>query len=120
MNQVIGLLGNAQSAQTSLAPTVKNLADVAGSCKEAAIKIERTFADFLAMVCELHVCCVQTSTDASEKQSANQIQLAAAQTQLASQEEAKKAASDNLDVLRKSLDTATKAYQKAADEFPTG
>ncbi|KAF2155994.1 hypothetical protein K461DRAFT_318634 [Myriangium duriaei CBS 260.36] len=120
VNNIIQLLGDAQSAKDSLAPTMYTLANVAGSCQGAAAKLETTFANFLAMVCELHVCCVQTSTNASEKQAANAIQLAAAQTQLASHEEAKKAAAENMDTLRKSLDTATKAYEKAANEFPTG
>ncbi|KAK2007069.1 hypothetical protein LZ32DRAFT_695625 [Colletotrichum eremochloae] len=88
INQIIELLGDPDSAETLLVPTMMNLKE--------------------------------TSSDASEKQAANQIQLAAKQTQLGSAEEAKTMASESLKTLKGSLEVATSAYKKAADEFPSG
>ncbi|KAI0468837.1 hypothetical protein F4859DRAFT_524009 [Xylaria cf. heliscus] len=120
INQIIGLLGDPDSAQTLLVPTIKTLARVAKDCESKARDMESVFQAWLDMVCELHMCVVQTSSDASEKRAANQIQYAAANTKLESATQAKKLAGESLDRLKSSLDTATSAYKKAADEFPSG
>lgn len=82
--------------------------------------METVFQAWLDMICELHACVVQTSSDASEKQAANQLHLAAAKAKLASTDEAKKLATESVSTLKSSLETATSAYKKAADEFPSG
>lgn len=76
------------------------------------------------------MCVVQTSSDASEKRAANQIQHTAAKTKLESTTEARKLATESTTTLnvtipirmtlQSSLETATSAYKKAADEFPSG
>ncbi|KAI1503119.1 hypothetical protein F5X99DRAFT_376958 [Biscogniauxia marginata] len=120
INQIIGLLGDPDSAQTLLAPSIKTLARVAKDCESKARDMESVFQAWLDMVCELHMCVVQTSSDASEKRAANQIQYAAAKTKLESAAEAKKLATESTTTLKSSLETATSAYKKAADEFPSG
>jgi hypothetical protein len=100
--------------------TINILANVAKESEERAREMEQAFQQWLDMVCELHVCVVQTSTDASEKRTANQVHLAAAQMRLSSTEEAKKLAEKSVNTLQNTLTTATSAYKKAADEFPSG
>lgn len=82
--------------------------------------MENIFQEWLNMVLELHTCVMQTSSDASEKRAANQVHLAAAGTKLASATEAKKFASESVSTLKASLEVATSAYKKAADDFPSG
>jgi hypothetical protein len=120
INDIIHLLGDAESAKTMLVPTIKRLADVANRCEDKARGMEQSFQSWLDMVCELHQCIVQTSTDTAEKKIANQIHLAAAKTRLTAEEDAKKLASESVSTLKGSLETATAAYKKAADEFPSG
>ncbi|KAI0976416.1 hypothetical protein F4678DRAFT_224726 [Xylaria arbuscula] len=120
VNQIIQLLGDAESAQTLLIPTIHTLARVAKDCETKAKDMESVFQDWLDMVLELHQCIVQTSSNASEQQASNQVHLAAAQTKLTGATEAKELASKSVSTLKSSLDTATSAYKKAADEFPSG
>ncbi|KAL7812143.1 hypothetical protein V8C44DRAFT_349556 [Trichoderma aethiopicum] len=120
VNQIIRLLGDARSAQTLLAPTMQNLSRIAHRCEDRAREMESAFERWLDMVSELHMCVVQTSSNGSEKRRANQIQLAVAQTQLASNEERKRLATDTVSTLNNTLETATSAYKQAADEFPSG
>ncbi|RFU25071.1 hypothetical protein B7463_g11267, partial [Scytalidium lignicola] len=120
VNQIIQLLGDAESAQTLLVPTMKTLARIAQDCETRAKEMENTFQFWLDMVCELHACVVQTSSDASEKKAANQTHLSAAKAKLPSADEAKKLASETVSTLKNTLETATAAYKKAADDFPSG
>jgi len=120
INQIIEILSDSASAKSLLGPTVKNLARVAKKCEEHAKGMETAFETWLKMVCEVHTCVVQTSSSASEKRAANQIHLAAAQAKVTSAEETKKLASESVSILKNTLKTATKAYEKAADEFPSG
>ncbi|KAI5925415.1 hypothetical protein F4810DRAFT_708801 [Camillea tinctor] len=120
VRQLVEILGDVETAKTSLVPTIQTIAKVADDCKNRAMEVENEFKDWLEMVCELHTCVVQTSSDASEKQAANQSLLAAAKTRLAGTKEVKDEAAKNLGTLQETLKTATAAYKKAADEFPTG
>ncbi|GAB1206125.1 hypothetical protein APSETT445_004806 [Aspergillus pseudonomiae] len=120
VNEIIAAMGDANLVESQLMPAMKTLTKVAKASEDSARTMEQAFQKWLDMVCELHACVVQTSTNASEKRTANQVQLAAAQMRLASTKEARKVAKKSLDTLQNSLQTATSAYKKAADEFPSG
>ncbi|KAB8264991.1 hypothetical protein BDV32DRAFT_145025 [Aspergillus pseudonomiae] len=120
VNEIIAAMGDANLVESQLMPAMKTLTEVAKASEDRAREMEQAFQMWLDVVCELHACVVQTSTNASEKRTANQVQLAAAQMRLASTKEARKVAKKSLDTLQNSLQMATSAYKKAADEFPSG
>lgn len=101
-----------------MVPTIETLSRVAQDCEGAAKSIETAFTEWLNMVCELHRCVVQTSSDASEQQAANQIHLAAARTTLVSPQDAQKMAGESVSILRASLESTASSYKKALDEYP--
>lgn len=120
MNAIIIQLGDPEAAKSGLEISIKQLKEIANESEEKARDIEKDFQGWLEMVCELHACVVQTSTNTSEKRIANQVHLAAARTRLASSEEAKRISQKSVENLQNTLKTATDAYKKAADEFPSG
>ncbi|KAI2628393.1 hypothetical protein GGS21DRAFT_241554 [Xylaria nigripes] len=117
---IIEILGDQEATATTLRPTIQILARVAKDCEAKAKEIDQAFVHWLDMVCEIHMCVAQTSTSVSAKRYDNETQLAAAKTKLAGATEAKKNAAETVECLKKSLDTATKAYKKASDDFPSG
>ncbi|KAB5549660.1 hypothetical protein GE09DRAFT_1060097 [Coniochaeta sp. 2T2.1] len=120
VNNIVAILGDPESARTGLAPAVQVLSDVSKACETNAVKMQDTVQHWLDMVCEVHVCVVQTSQSTAEKETANQVAFAAARVRLGGAEEGKKLASSTVEQLKDSLKTATDSYKKAADNFPSG
>lgn len=81
--------------------------------------MEAVFQHWLDVVCELHLCVIQTSHDASEKLAANQSHMVAAKAKLTGSEKAEATAQKTVDDLGK-MDTATEAYKLAVAQFPSG
>ncbi|KAE8316621.1 hypothetical protein BDV41DRAFT_573904 [Aspergillus transmontanensis] len=117
---IVAILGDASRAQKELVPALRDLSDDAHNCEQSAEEMEAAFQHWLDVVCELHVCVIQTSHDASEKLAANQAHMAAAKAKLTGSEKAEATAKKTVDDLSKTLDTATKAYKQAVDQFPSG
>ncbi|KAJ6028830.1 hypothetical protein N7540_004406 [Penicillium herquei] len=117
---IVEILADASRAQEELLPAIHDLSDDAHECEQSAEKMEAAFQRWLDVVCELHLCVILTSHNASEKLAANQSHMAAAQAKLTGSEKAEATAQKTVDNLGKTLDTATKAYKQAVDQFPSG
>lgn len=82
--------------------------------------MDKKFDDWLLYVCEMHAACVQEENDTREAALSNEMCLAAEATRLdyakSTVEEAKKAS----EVIGNQVSTASEAFKKASDEFPTG
>ncbi|KAG8627985.1 hypothetical protein KVT40_003858 [Elsinoe batatas] len=82
VRDILMLLSDNEAATNMLSPTVSNLRRISETCQDTARKLESQFSTCLGMLCELHACCAQVFTEGAEMQAANQLQLAAMQTQL--------------------------------------
>ncbi|KAF2226865.1 hypothetical protein BDZ85DRAFT_316320 [Elsinoe ampelina] len=82
VRDILVLLSDNEAATKMLIPTASKLIRVSDTCQETARKLESQFSNCLGMLCELHACCAQASTADAQMQAANQLQLAALQTQL--------------------------------------
>lgn len=102
-----------------LKPTTETLKKSAQKCAKLAKDMSYEYHKWLGATCEVHAACCQSSTNIAEKQRANEVHLAAQQTQLQEGNKAKEAARENLDILKTSLKHADDQYKKAADEFPS-
>lgn len=82
--------------------------------------MDKKFEDWLLYVCEMHAACVQQEHTTKEAILSNEICVAAQQTRLDNQAKTVDKAQEAFDLMGKQVETASEAFKKASDEFPTG
>ncbi|KAL5589346.1 hypothetical protein FOVSG1_011213 [Fusarium oxysporum f. sp. vasinfectum] len=120
INDIIPTIADTPSAKRMLRPQLQTLSRGAQTCLDASIAMDKKFTEWLLYVCELHAACVQQESTTREALLSNEICLAAESTRLDYQKSAVEEAKKAQDLLGKQVTTASEAFKKASDEFPTG
>lgn len=113
-------LGSQQDAKILLRRQLQSLRASATDCYDSAKKIDEKFDAWLWQACELHLACVATQSSTEDRLAINEIDQAVTKTSIDYQKETVEGAKKATQNLEMSLNTATEAYKKASDEFPTG
>ncbi|KAL6922413.1 hypothetical protein FSST1_006439 [Fusarium sambucinum] len=120
INDIIPTIGDPPSAKRMLRPQLQTLSRGAEACLNASIDMDKKFTEWLLYVCELHAACVQHEGTASEALRSNEICLVAESTRLDYQKSPVEEARRAQDLWGKQVASASEAFKKASDEFPTG
>jgi hypothetical protein len=120
INDVVLTIGDPPSAEKILRSQLATLSRGAQTCLDASIAMDKKFTDWLLYVCEMHAACVQQESSTREILLSNEICLAAESTRLDYEKTAVDEAKKAQDLVGKQVTTASEAFKKASDEFPTG
>ncbi|TVY67615.1 hypothetical protein Focb16_v002486 [Fusarium oxysporum f. sp. cubense] len=120
INDIIPTIADPPSAKKMLRPQLQTLSRGAQTCLDASIAMDKKFTDWLLYVCEMHAACVQQESTTREALLSNEICMAAESTRLDYQKSAVDEAKKAQELLGKQVTTASEAFKKASDEFPTG
>ncbi|KAF4949191.1 hypothetical protein FGADI_9048 [Fusarium gaditjirri] len=120
INDIIPTIADPPSAKKMLRPQLQTISRGAQTCLDASIAMDKRFTDWLLYVCEMHAACVQQENTTRDALLSNEICLAAESTRLDYQKTAVEEAKNAQELLGKQVKTASEAFKKASDEFPTG
>lgn len=120
INSIIAALGDPTDAKSSLKNLLDNLQDGATSCHASATEMDSKFDDWLSYVSEMHSAAVETEQSTNDELIQNVTNKLVAESQLTNQKTSVKKAQAAEDLLAKQVKTASDAYKKASDDFPSG
>ncbi|KAF9552933.1 hypothetical protein CPC08DRAFT_673678, partial [Agrocybe pediades] len=120
INDILGCLGNPISASKLLKPQLMTVKKSATQCLESAKAIEEKFDYWLAYVCEMHSACVQEEQTTADLLLTNAAALATEESRRDQQASVAAEAKAAQELLGKQVNTASEAFKKASDEYPTG
>ncbi|KAK3505269.1 hypothetical protein B0T13DRAFT_485904 [Neurospora crassa] len=120
INDIVAIIGEPASAKKMLRPQLNTLKEGSTTCLDEAKKMDKMFEDWLLYVCEMHAACVQQENTTREAILSNEICVAAEQTRLDYQKSTVEEAEKAFKMMGKQVETASEAFKKASDQFPTG
>lgn len=99
---------------------MKSLQSSADQCRQSAKDIDQGFEAWLNCATELHQVCVDTESSDQEQLNTTKINMAVAQTLYTNDKNTEKQAKETANMFKKQLKSASEAYKKASDNFPSG
>ncbi|EGX53053.1 hypothetical protein AOL_s00007g2 [Orbilia oligospora ATCC 24927] len=120
LNNLVEVLGDPDSARTSLRPQMTAIQKAAEYCLEQAKEIDGKFDAWLVHASDLHAICVSQSAETEDKILTTALDKAVAQSRLTDSEASMSIAKSATEKLEKQLEITGEAYKKASDEYPDG
>lgn len=99
---------------------MNSLKVAAQECYDSAVAMDQKFEQWLMYVCEMHAACVQRSSTAQETLNTTTINLAAENSKVDYQTSSLSEAKIATELVENQMETASNAYKKASDTFPSG
>lgn len=97
-----------------------DLKDTADNCLQSSLETDKAFEAWLAFVLELHSTCESQASSTRTNLLSTKFNLFAEQTRLDYAKLEVGSANDAIEALKAERGTASRAFQKASDEFPDG
>ncbi|KAI8623310.1 hypothetical protein F5Y19DRAFT_458989 [Xylariaceae sp. FL1651] len=120
INDVIMCLGDPTSKKAMLKIQLNTIKRGAETCHQAAKKIEEKFNTWLLYACEMHSACAEQETNIRDSLLKNEIVLMTEKASLEEQQQAVDTAKKASELLKDQVATATEAFKKASENFPSG
>ncbi|KAL7619532.1 hypothetical protein AAE478_010072 [Parahypoxylon ruwenzoriense] len=120
INDVIMCLGDPTSQKTLLKVQLNAIKNGANGCHKAAVRMEEKFNTWLLYACEMHSACVEQETITRDNLLNKDFFIEAEQASLQWQKQAVDAAEEGSNRLKEQVATATDAFKKASESFPSG
>ncbi|KAF3215857.1 hypothetical protein TWF679_003697 [Orbilia oligospora] len=120
LNDLVEVLGDPESAKTSLIPHMNAVQRAADFCHDEAKEIDEKFEDWLAHASHLHAICISQSAETEDRLQSVAFETSIAQFRATQSEASLSEAKSVTETLEKQLEITGEAYKKASAEFPDG